>query len=284
MATSSSNVSNIANIIVGSDSDSESSDDENDDCESLVSDLNSDGENEAYNEQGGNETPESTTVPSLLDVLRAPKLSEINRKRKTYSNTRGGKRRKARSSSSSASEPKNIQPQQRLKQYPNEPFDISAGKLFCKACREELSLKSSSLSNHIKSSKHRDGKVRLEKKEIRERDISKQLSHYNQQAHLIGETLPQATQVYRVKVVTAFLRAAVPLSKLEHFRELFEEGGYRLTDRRHTFDLIPFIQKQEVENVRNEISSKKYQLFLMAQHTWEKHLLFLFDMFQISGL
>ena len=113
------------------------------------------------------------------------------------------------------------------------------------------------MSNHIKSSKHRDGKVRLEKKEIRERDISKQLSHYNQQAHLIGETLPQATQVYRVKVVTAFLRAAVPLSKLEHFRELFEEGGYRLTNRRHTFDLIPFIQKQEVENVRNEISSKK---------------------------
>ena len=102
MATSSSNVSNIANIIVSSGSDSESSDDENDDCESLVSDLNSDGENEAYNEQGGNETPESTTVPSLLDVLRAPKLSEINRKRKTYSNTRGGKRRKARSSSSSA--------------------------------------------------------------------------------------------------------------------------------------------------------------------------------------
>ena len=50
--------------------------------------MNSDGENEADNELGGNETPESTTVPSLLDVLRAPKLS---RKRKIYSNTRGGK-------------------------------------------------------------------------------------------------------------------------------------------------------------------------------------------------
>ena len=87
------------------------------------------------------------------------------------------------------------------------------------------------MSNHIKSTKHRDGKVRLERKEIQERDIAKQLSNYNQQIHLIGETLPQATQVYCVKVVTAFLRAAVPLSKMEHFRELFEEGGYRLTDR-----------------------------------------------------
>ena len=35
MRTSSSNVSDIANKIVGSGSDSESSDDENDDCESL---------------------------------------------------------------------------------------------------------------------------------------------------------------------------------------------------------------------------------------------------------
>ena len=118
-----SNVSDIANKIVGSGSDSESSDDENDDYESLVSDLNNDGENETDNEQGGNEAPESTTVPSLLDVLRAPKLSEISRKRKIYSNTRGGKRGKARSSSS-ASESKNIQPQQRLKQYPNEPFSL----------------------------------------------------------------------------------------------------------------------------------------------------------------
>ena len=103
----------------------------------------------------------NSTVPSLLAVLHAPKLSEISRKRKTYSNTnstRGGKRRKNRGSSSSASEPKNIKPQQRLKKYPNEQLDISAGKLFCKACREELSLKCSSIVNHIKSAKHQDGK------------------------------------------------------------------------------------------------------------------------------
>ena len=113
------------------------------------------------------------------------------------------------------------------------------------------------MSNHFKSTKHQDGKVRLEKKEIQEHDIAKQLSNYNQQIHLIAETLPQATQVYRVKVVTAFLRAAVPLSKMEHFRELFEEGRYCLTDRQHMFDLISFIQKQEVKNIRKEISSKK---------------------------
>lgn len=39
----------------------------------------------------------NTTVPSLLDILHAPKLSEISRKRKIYSSTNdmyGDKRRK----------------------------------------------------------------------------------------------------------------------------------------------------------------------------------------------
>ena len=30
-----------------------------------------------------------------------------------------------------------------------------------------------------------------------------------------------------------FLRGGVPVSKIDCFRELFEESGYRLTDRRH---------------------------------------------------
>ena len=58
---------------------------------------------------------------------------------------------------------------------------------------------------------------------------------------MIGENLPEETQVFRVEVVTAFLRAAVPLSKMEHFREIFEESAYRLTDCRHIFDLVPSI-------------------------------------------
>ena len=66
---------------------------------------------------------------SLLDTLRAAKASDLERKRKMACNSapRGGKRRKVRSSSS---EPKNISPVQRVKQYPGEQLEISAGKLF----------------------------------------------------------------------------------------------------------------------------------------------------------
>ena len=51
----------------------------------------------------------------------------------------------------------------------------------------------------------------------REQDISVALSAYEKEVHPTGETLPEAQKVYRVKVVTTFLKAGVPLSKIEHF-------------------------------------------------------------------
>ncbi len=54
-------------------------------------------------------------------------------------------------------------------------------------------------------------------------------------------------------MVKCFLRAGVPVSKIDCFRELFEETGYRLSDRKHLFDYIPFIQEQEVERVKKEV-------------------------------
>ena len=190
---------------------------------------------------------------SILDVLKAPKAAAQNRKRKVLTNRGcGGKRRC--SSSSTSSEPKRVTPQQRLKEFQGEHFVVSMSKLFCKACREEVNLKRSTITNHIRSVKHVDGKNKEAKKEAREQDIATALRAHNAKEHLVGEHLPEAQQVFRVKVVSAFLRAAVPLSKLQFFKELLEEGGFRLTDRRSLFDLIPFIQKREREDVAGEIA------------------------------
>ena len=116
-------------------------------------------EHDGTDSEQGNEltSSSSSSVPSLLSVLRSPRLSDLVRKRKTQTNN-PGKRKKTRSSSSAGSDPKGVKPQDRLKKFPDEQLSVSAGKLFCKACREELSLKSSSLSNHLKSQKHKDGK------------------------------------------------------------------------------------------------------------------------------
>ena len=198
----------------------------------------------------GTAAEDNSSVVSLLDVLKASKLSELNQKRKVLSN-RGGKRRKT---SSASSEPKGVTPRQRVREFPGEHLTVSMGKLFCNACREEVSLKSSSVKNHIHSAKHTEGKTRLSKRDAREKDIAVALKAHNAETHLVGEKLPEAQQVFRVKVVTAFLRSAVPLSKLDNFKDLLEEGGYRLTDRHNLSDLIPFIQKKERECVLAEIS------------------------------
>ena len=108
-------------------------------------------------------------------------------------------------------------PLQRVKEFPGEKVVVSRGKLFCSACREELHVKSSTVKNHIRSTKHVDAKKLLSTKEAREQDIA--IAH-NSTDHLVGENLPEAQQVFQVKVVTVFLKSAVPLGKVGHFREL----------------------------------------------------------------
>ena len=108
-----------------------------------------------------------------------------------------------------------------------------------------MSLKSSSLTNHIKSQKHKEEKERLKRKEARESDIAIKVTSYSKKTHLFSENIVENTQVFCVKAVLTFPRAGIPLHKLDLFRELFKETGYCLTDRRNIHDLIPFVFYQE---------------------------------------
>ena len=184
-------------------------------------------------------TPGSAASESanILDRLRAPRESDLARKRKVKANPPVSKK-KCRTATG---EPKSVSPSERVQKYPNESLVLSGGSLFCSACREEVSLKSSIIFNHIKSAKHKAGKERLQQKQAKEADIASALRVYNESVHLRGETLPEQQQVFRVKVVSCFLRAAVPLSKVDLFRPLLEETAFRLTDRRHLMDYIPLI-------------------------------------------
>ena len=53
------------------------------------------------------------------------------------------------------------------------------------------------------------------------------------------------------------LRAAVPLTKLDYFRELLEESAYRLSDRRHMSDLVPLVVSQEQADIKSEVSGRQ---------------------------
>ena len=172
----------------------------------------------------------SSSVP-LLDRLRSPGPSELSRKRKIRRNIPPVGKQRGKGGRSSAG-PKS----QRVCEFKGDMLVVSGGRLFCNACREELSMKWSAIVSHIKSEKHANGKAKLTEKSVHEKDIAKVLIKYNEEVHLEGETLPVEQQVYRVKVVCAFLRAGVPLHKVTSFRGILEENALRCVE--HIHDLI----------------------------------------------
>ena len=58
-------------------------------------------------------------------------------------------------------------------------------------------------------------------------------------------------------MITAFLKAGVPLNKMESFRDLLEENAFRLTDRHHMHDYVPFILKEEESRIHSEIDGQQ---------------------------
>ena len=200
------------------------------------------------------ETDSSTSslVKSPLDVLHSPASSELARKRKVTSNPPTGAKRRT-SQTKGKSEPTSISPQERLKNFEDEPLTI----LFCSACREPISLKKSVIKLHVDSSKHKSYKVKLQNREARQRGIVEALISYDSTSHPKGETLSDNVCVYRVNVVTAFLKAGVPLYKVDSFRDLLEEHAFHLSGGQHLSEPIPFILHQEKSRIKKEIAGKQ---------------------------
>ena len=192
---------------------------------------------------------------SILNSLRCPTSSVLARKRKLHKNPPSGMKRRATQAKASY-EPKSVTPTSRVAEYQNEYLTVSAGSLFCSACREPISLKKSVLKLHINSQKHKSHKSKLINKQAKQRDIAEALNQYDKLNHPKGETLPESVRIYRITVVKSFLKAGIPLSKVDCLRELLEDHALSLSSRQHLSEIIPFIQKQEVDELKKEICGK----------------------------
>ena len=84
------------------------------------------------------------------------------------------------------------------------------------------------------------------------------LKKYDEAKNPVGQTLPDDQRLYRVKVVKAFMRAGIPICKLDILRDILEEKAFRLADTRHMLDLIPFILilGEERAAIQEEIKDK----------------------------
>ena len=85
-----------------------------------------------------------STVSSLLDRLKSPTVSDLSRKTKVQTNPpRGTKRGKG----AVAAEP-SVSPSDRIREFPDEQLSTVLSKLFCNACRENVSVKKSVIIQH----------------------------------------------------------------------------------------------------------------------------------------
>lgn len=196
---------------------------------------------------------DTSTTSSLLDRLRCPQPSDLARKRLIKCNPpRGSWKGKGKV----AADPKTVSPSDRVRAHPEENFTVSNRRLFCCACREELAVKKSVIEHHIASHKHKRGKERFASKAKYERDICESLKSYDKELHPVGETLPDSTRIYRIRVVTTMLKAGVPLSKVDKFRDILEENALALTTSSSLRQLLPFILQNELRNLKEEIKGK----------------------------
>ena len=136
----------------------------------------------------------SSTAKTFLSSLRQPAPSKLARIRKVQCNPPIGKKRSAAGRSAYA--PTTVQTFDRVKQYPDEHFIVSAKKLFCTACREEISTKKSVINLHIKSTKHASGKKKFQQQNSTELTIAEALKSYDSSHHTVGESLPDSTRVF----------------------------------------------------------------------------------------
>ena len=67
--------------------------------------------------------------------------------------------------------------------------------------------------------------------------------------------------MYHVKVLMAFLRAAVPLGKVDCFRQILGGNALWLTDRSHVANLIPLVRLEEQAHLKEEIRDKPVSVF-----------------------
>ena len=194
-----------------------------------------------------------------MDKLKSPARSDLCRKRKVQTlNKPTATKKRHQAGASNSTDPKGVAAQSRVKDFPGEYLVVKKDKLFCEACREELALKKSTISNHIGSGeKHKKAKEALEKKQAREQNIAKFLTGYDKEVNPKGSaSVPMDTRVYRVRVVEQFLKCGIPMTKIDKLRPLLEEGSYRLTHSSHLSEYIPVIYADEKKKIKEEIEGR----------------------------
>ena len=142
--------------------------------------------------------------------------------------------------------------------WPPEPFIISQEELFCQCCREPITEKKTTIYNHIGCKKHRDSKAEFQKAGLKRQQILDSIVEFQEATGVVGiKTLSEEELIFRYDVVFSFLSSLDPLQSINHHRKLLTKHKMRLSDATHMSDLIPLINRNENELLREEFKGCK---------------------------
>ena len=210
-----------------------------------------------------NEDTESETTSDRLASLPQAQRAAVSRER-SLSRTSKPKGKSRRTSGGPSTKMKRVSPSERVSDFKGECLSTSMGKLYCDACHVVLSTKKSIVKNHIKSDRHREAKEKTQKAGARQSTLQASWKEYQREhdLSLVGTGLSRATPdgeiLRRINVVESFLKAGVPLAKIDYLRPLLEAGNVRLTSSSHLRQLLPFILSTELQLVKEEITAAQY--------------------------
>ena len=133
---------------------------------------------------------------------------------------------------------------------------VRSGKLYCDACRHEVSLIKSIIKVHVALKKHLDSKANRAKVAEESKQLLLDGGNYLQKTRPEGTTLPDEVVVFCLKCLKTLLKSGICISAIDHLRPLLEEYGERLTGRQHLADLIPMVLESERKFVKDSIAGK----------------------------
>ena len=180
----------------------------------------------------GNSEGEYTPVPSTIARDRSLESTSGNYKRRGNSDTT------------------KVPFYERVKQFPGENLIVRERKLFCSGCREIISSKKNVLKIHISSKKHQNRREKLKKSKLKDQTI---IEAFRREGSSKDSTLPLEECAYGLEVVGEFLKAGIPIGKIDMLRSLLEKNSYRLTGSSHLRQYVSMALKQEIERIKQEL-------------------------------
>lgn len=144
----------------------------------------------------------------------------------------------------------------RVKEFAGEQLTVVNGKLSCRACCiQDLSLKKSSIANHVKGESHKRNMERRGKSQLTLLDYKRIVVGQELEESTAGATLSLDANAYRMTVCHALLKSGTPSTILDsgsEIRTLFEDGHVKCP-KQACSDMIPLLNRKEHEDTIKEL-------------------------------